>query len=128
MAGYRRKRKNYKLDFSGTEWDGLEVRIRGLTTGEYLQIVQLSGAADEGDKETENMMRMLASHIMSWNLEDDGEPVGTTFEDVKDNDFTMNMAIVGAWIDALGSVPDDTAKKLSAGGSSLVESIPTEIL
>jgi len=128
MAGFRRKRKTYMLDFAETEWDGLQVRVRGLTTGEYLQIVALSGATSEGDKETELMLRMLASHIVSWNLEDNGEPVGTSFEDIKDNDFQMNMAIVNAWVTALSSVPDDVAKKSTPGSDSLVASIPTEML
>lgn len=129
MAGFRRKRKTYKLDFSETEWDGLEVRVRGLSTGEYLQIIQLSAASDDsGSAETEGMLRMLTSHIVSWNLEDNDEPVGTSFEDVKENDFTMNMAIINAWITALSTVPEDLAKKSSAGIGSLVESIPTEAL
>lgn len=129
MAGYRRKRKTYKLDFSDTEWDGLEVRIRGLSTGEYLQIVQLSAVSDDDSgSETEGMLRMLSTHIVSWNLEDDDEPVGTSFEDIKENDFTMNMAIINAWITALSSVPEDLAKKSSTGIGSLVESIPTEAL
>lgn len=130
MAGFRRKRKTYKLDFSETEWDGLQVRIRGLSTGEYLQIVQLSATSDDddGSRETESMLRMLSSHIISWNLEDNDEPVGTSFEDIKENDFTMNMAIINAWIAALSSVPEDLAKKSSAGTSSLVASIPTETL
>lgn len=128
MAGYRRKRKTYLLDFSETEWDGLQVRVKGLTTGEYLQIVSLSGSTAEDNKETEMMLRMLASHIVSWNLEEDGEPIGTSFEEIKENDFLMNMAIVNAWVGAISNVPDDVAKKSTTGSDSLVESIPTETL
>lgn len=130
MAGYKRKRKTYKLDFEGTEWDGLEVRVKGLTTGEYLQLVQLSGASnEEGDAETEGMLKMFASHLISWNLEDDaGDPIGTSFEDIKENDFTMNMAIVSAWTDALASVPAKVGKESSPGNAALVASIPMETL
>lgn len=128
MAGFRRKRKTYLLDFSDTEWDGLQVRVKGLTTGEYLQIVSLSGSTAEDNKETEMMLRMLASHIVSWNLEEDGEPIGTSFEEIKENDFLMNMAIVNAWVAAISSVPEDVAKKSISGSDSLVESIPTESL
>jgi hypothetical protein len=128
MAGFRRKRKTYMLDFSDTEWDGLQVKVRGLTTGEYLQIVSLSGATDEDSKETELMLRMLSSHIVSWNLEDNGEPVGVSFEEIKENDFLMNMAIVNAWVAAISSVPEDVAKKSRTGNDSLVASIPTEML
>lgn len=128
MAGYKRKRKMYRLDFAGTEWDGLEVRVRGLTTGEYLQLVQLSVSNKEGDSETEGMLKMFASHLVSWNLEDDdGMPIGTSFEDIKENDFTMNMAIISAWTDALAGVPEKVEKKSEAGDLPLLASIPTEI-
>lgn len=129
MAGFRRKRKVYKLDFSGTDYDGLEVTVRGLTTGEYLQIVQLTGTTEEGDKETEGIIKMFASHLVAWNLEDeDGMPVATSYEAVQANDFLMNMAIVNAWTSAIASVPEDTAKKSAGTTDSLVASIPTEML
>lgn len=128
MAPFKRKRKIYTLDFSGTEYDGLEVRVRGLTTGEYLQIIQLSASTAEGDRETEGMLRMFASHLVSWNLEDDDEPVPTTYEAVTANDFVMNMAIISAWTEALATVPDKIEKKSSSGDLPLVASIPTETL
>lgn len=129
MAGYKRKRKTYKLDFTETDWDGLEVRVRGLTTGEYLQIVQLSASNEEGDRETEGMLKMFASHLISWNLEDDdGDAIGTTYEDIKENDFTMNMSIISAWTNALASVPDRVEKKSTSGDLALTASIPMETL
>lgn len=129
MAGFKRKRKTYKLDFAGTEYDGLEVRVTGLTTGEYLELVSLSGPTEEGDREIEGMIRMFQKHLISWNLEDDkGKPLDTSYETVADNDFTMNTAIINAWTAALSSVPDETAKKLPTSDDSLVESIPTEML
>lgn len=129
MAGFKRKRKTYKLDFAGTEYDGLEVRVSGLTTGEYLELVSLSGPTEEGDREVEGMIRMFQRHLISWNLEDeDGTPVPTTYEAVADNDFTMNSTIVNAWTLALVSVPDETEKKSLTSDDTQVASIPTEML
>lgn len=127
---FKRKRKVYKLDFTETEYDGLEVKVRGLTTGEYLELISLSAPGTEGDsKETDGMLRLFASHLMSWNLvDDDDEPVPSTFEGIKTNDLTMNMAIVNAWTDAMVEVPASTEKKSLTGTDSLVESIPTETL
>jgi hypothetical protein len=127
---YKRQRKVYHLDFAGTEYDGLVVKVRGLTTGEYLDLVSLSAPGDEGNKETEGMLRLFASHLVDWNLEDEdsGEIVPKTYEGIKGNDFTMNMAIINAWTDALVSVPEDTEKKSGSGDSVLVESIPTTAL
>lgn len=127
---YKRKRKVYKLDFTGTEYEGLQVKVRGLTTGEYLDIVALSAPGTEGDtNETEGMLRMFAEHLVSWNLVDeDEEPVPTTYEGVKANDFVMNSTIINAWTEALATVPAGTEKKSLPGDSSLVASIPTETL
>jgi hypothetical protein len=99
---FKRKRKVYKLDFEGTEYDGLEVKVRGLTTGEYLELVSLSAPGTEGDaKETDGMLQLFASHLISWNLvdEDNNEPIPSTFEGIKTNDLTMNM-----FIDSYGNV------------------------
>lgn len=126
--GFKRKRKVYKLDFEGTEYDGLEVKVTGLTTGEYLELISLGGPTDSGDKEAEGMIRMFATHLVYWNLEDENGPVPTTYEAVAENDFTMNTAIVNAWTTALTAVSDQTAKKSPNGESSLVASIPTEML
>ena len=129
-SAFRRKRKIYHLVFDGTEYEGLEVKVRGLTTGEYLELVSLSAPGTEGDKETEGMLRMFSEHLVSWNLIDDetNEPVPTTYEGVKSNDFLMNMFIVNAWTDAIANVPEQTEKKSPAGDSPLVASIPTETL
>lgn len=127
--GFKRKRKVYKLDFAGTEYDGLEVKVSGLTTGEYLELVSLGGPTESEGREAEGMIKMFAKHLISWNLEDeDGKPLPTTYDAVSENDFTMNTSIVNAWTNALASVPDETAKKSLSGESSLVESIPTESL
>lgn len=128
--GFQRKRKVYKLDFAGTEYDGLEVKVGGLTTGEWLELVGLSGSdEDDGGKETERMLRFFADHLKSWNLEEDGEPVPTTFEGIVANDLSMNMTIINAWTSALQSVSEETEKKspviLNSGD---LESIPTESL
>jgi hypothetical protein len=127
--GFQRKRKIYKLDFSGTEYDGLEVKVGGLTTGEYLELIMLSAPGVEStEDETSGMLKLLARHIKSWNLEEDGEPIPATFEGIKSNDLPMNMAIIQAWTAALAAVPEDTGKKSVPGDSPLLESIPSEIL
>lgn len=127
---FKRKRKIYNLDFTGTEYEGLEVKVRGLTTGEYLELVSLSAPGTEGDKETEGMLRMFSGHLVSWNLvdEESGEPISTAYEGVVTNDFVMNMFIINAWTDALASVPEKVEKKSSTGETPLVASIPMETL
>lgn len=127
---FKRKRRIYRLDFEGTEYDGLVVEVRGLTTGEYLDLVSLSVPGTEGDKETEGMLKLLATHLISWNLEDDAsdQPVPTSYEGIRSNDFNMNMAIISAWTSALVALPEKTEKKSSSGDPVLVESIPSQAM
>lgn len=124
---FQRKRKVYRLLFEGTEYDGLDVRVQGLTTGEYLELVSLSGNTSEAS-ETEKLLVFFASHLVAWNLEEDGMPVETSLDGVKSNDLAMNLRIIDAWTDAMVSVSKDTEKKSLAGDPSLVASIPTENL
>jgi hypothetical protein len=125
---FQRKRRVYALDFSGTEYDGLEVRVHGLTTGEYLELVTLTGSTGEKNNETEQLLKLFSTHLVSWNLIDDGAAVPTDFEGVKANDLAMNMFIIDAWTEAMVKVPASTEKKSLSGDLSLVASIPTETL
>ena len=125
---FQRKRKIYRLDFTGTEYEGLDVRLHGLTTGEYLELVSLTGSTGEGSSETEQLLKLLSSHLVAWNLEEDGDPIPATFEGVKANDLAMNMRIIDAWTDAMVKAPASTEKKSLAGDPTLVASIPTETL
>lgn len=127
---FKRKRKVYNLDFAETEYDGLQVRVRGLTTGEYLELVSLSAPGAEGANETEKLLRFFALHLVSWNLEDEDteEIVPQDYDGIASNDFSMNMAIINAWMDAMTSVPEKTEKKSGSGEPVLVESIPSQAL
>jgi hypothetical protein len=126
---FQRKRKVYRLDFSGTEYDGLEVRVQGLTTGEYLELVSLTGSSGDSENETEQLLKLFATHLVAWNLQDEeGEPVSSDFAGIKANDLAMNMAIINAWTDAMVTVSAATEKKSLVGDPSLVASIPTESL
>lgn len=127
MAGFRRKRKTYKLDFTGTEYEGLEVKVGGLTTGEYLELVGLSAPGEDGSGETEKMLQFFSAHLHSWNLQDEeGAAIPPTFDGIKTNDLTMNMFIISAWTDALTTVPEETGKE-STSGEKLLSSIPVEL-
>lgn len=127
--GFQRKRKVYKLDFAGTEYDGLEVKVQGLTTGEYLELVTLTGATSETENETEKLLKLFAKHLIWWNLTDEeDEPVPSDLDGIKSNDVPMSMKIIDAWTEAMISVPASTEKKSLAGDPSLVASIPTDSL
>lgn len=123
--GYRPPRKIYQLDFTGTDYEGLAVNMRGLTVGEELELDELRGAEGGGRKVFELMTGLLES----WNVEDEhGQQIPATFEGVCTQDASMVMAILNALQTATSGVPDPLPQSSPAGEPSLVASIPTETL
>ncbi|MFZ3473086.1 hypothetical protein ACODT3_10870 [Streptomyces sp. 4.24] len=126
--GYKPKRKIYHLDFEGTDFEGLQVSIRGLNTGQYLDLFEAKAEAEAGG-ETSRLLTIMASRLVAWNVEDDGDmPVPATLDGIKTQDLDFNLAIVNSWTTAMAGVPAPLAPSSPAGEPSLVESIPVDIL
>lgn len=125
--GYRPKRKIYTLEFDGEEYEGLEVKIRGLNTGQVMDID--TARQDGGDAAIVAMLQLMADQLVEWNVEDDdGAPVPTTFEGVRSLDIDFNWAIIDAWQNAAAGVPAPLESASTSTAPSLVASIPTETL
>lgn len=120
--GYRPKRRIYSLDFTGTDYEGLQASVRGMTVGEELE---LDGVEMDGDL----IVKTLVKRLVSWNVEDEhGQPVPTTFEGVCTQDGAMVLAIINALRQASSGVPAPLPQSSPTGEPSLVASIPTETL
>jgi hypothetical protein len=123
--GFRPKRKIYKLDFTGTDYEGLEVSMRGPTVGEELEIETLR-SQDGGGRE---IFKMMTGLLVEWNVEDEaGEPVPTTFDGVCTQEAVFVMAILNATQQAASGVPDPLPDSSPSGEPSQVVSIPMEPL
>jgi hypothetical protein len=120
--GYRPKRKIYKLDFSGTDYEGLEASVRGMTVGEELEL-------DGAEMSSDLLVKTLVERLESWNVEDDnGAPVPTTFEGVCSQDVSMVLAIISAVRQAVSGVSGPLPQSSPSGEPSPVASIPMEPL
>ncbi|WP_322501827.1 hypothetical protein TR631_33900 [Streptomyces rochei] len=115
--GYRPKRRVYELDFTGTEWEGLEASVRGLTVGEELEL-------NEMEWTPENTVKALVKRLVSWNVEDDDGPVPTTFEGVCRQDGAMVLAILNALRTVGSGVPDPLPQTSPDGEPSPAVPIP----
>lgn len=80
MAGYRKKEKIYVLKFEDME--GLEVRARGSSVGELMDLMALARLGGghkftaEDVKDIDGLFGLFASKLISWNLEtEDGAPI-----------------------------------------------------
>lgn len=139
----RKAPKNiYKLDFSDTPYgksdedgDPLEVSMTGLSVGEALDSAEMEelfrdGAGVEQVKAVRGIVDQLASHLVSWNLEDgDGNHISETASALYAQDPLFLFDIVKAYRTAVLDVPGKSGSTSPAGGPSEVElSLPTELL
>lgn len=123
--GYRPKRRIFNLDFTGTDYEGLEASMRGPTVGEEIEFEALQdkpGGAIE-------VFELMAGLLVSWNVEDDhGQPVPCTLDGVRTQDAAMVTAILKAAQTAASGVPAPLPSGSPSGEPSLVESIPMDAL
>jgi hypothetical protein len=95
--GYRPKREPGKLDFSGTEHDGLEVAVRPLPTSVMLDL--LAASARVGDPGMlHQVYATFAYALESWNVEDDDEqPVPADLDGLLSQEPGFVLALIKAW-------------------------------
>ena len=116
--GFRPKRRVYNLDFTGTDYEGLQVSVRGFTVGEELDL-------DDKDMTGPLIVQTLVTRLISWNVEDDqGQPVPTTHEGVCTQDSAMVGAIISALRQATSGVPAPLPETSPSGETSPAPPIP----
>lgn len=129
--GYQRSL--LKLVFRDGEFGGLEVVCRRMKVADAMAATALA-KVDQADPAQqvaalEKVTEILASHIVSWNLEDeDGEPVPTDLEHLREQDFQMVNALVTKWMEVAVGVSPPLSKPSNGGEPSLEELIPMEEL
>jgi hypothetical protein len=125
--GFRPPRKIYNLDFTGTDYEGLTVKMRGFTVGEELELDDLR--TQKGGGGERQYYQMLAEILVEWNVDDEyGAPVPTTFDGVCTQDSVMVGAILDSLRKATSGVSDPLPQSSPSGEPSPVVSIPMEPL
>jgi hypothetical protein len=128
--GYVRD-KIYKLVFADEEFDGLEVRARGLTTAELLEMKSLEPSGDETEdaEKLQRQIELFAGKLVSWNLETPGgQAVPASLDGVKSQDLEFVLQIIDAWMRAVISVPGPLGDRSNGGGTFPEASLPMEPL
>ena len=125
---FKRERKLYQLQFEADELDGFECVATGTTLERFIEITALSEVLKTPEGRTpenvEKQFTLFAEYLVSWNLDDDDDqPIPCTYEGLKTQDFEFVMAIMMAWMQALGGVPDDLGKDSSSGETYQEESL-----
>jgi hypothetical protein len=98
--GFRPKRAPFKLDFTGTEYEGLEVSARPVPMSVMLDVL---GSTASGDlSAARHVAATLAYALESWNVEDDdGQPVAADLDGLMSQDARFYDAVLKAWVAAM---------------------------
>ena len=119
MAGYKPKRTVYKLDFSATEYAGLEVAVRAGSIGDILGLQELASAGEMTAEEARQLFAGFAALLVSWNVEDDDDkPVPATYEGVASQEPDFVKVIVTAFFANVAGAPPPLPGASDSGTTS----------
>lgn len=130
MAGYKRKAKVYKLIFEDEEFAGLEVRVKSLPVGDFLDLTDLAdvaagtAGAEQKDK-IERLFAIFADALLDWNLlDEDDNPVPANLDGVKSQDLDFDLTVIKAWMEAVAGVAAPLVTGSNGGTTTLEASLP----
>lgn len=126
--GFREPDSTITLRFEeGHELHGLEVTLRGMSIGDWMQATGMDGS--DGDNTAQTIERFHEA-LISWNLEDaDGKPVPVS--ESRSRSHKLIMRLNNAYVEALTGVhKNDPLPASSPSGETYPElsAIPTEPL
>lgn len=121
LGGFTPERTLYRLNFQDAQYHGLVVEMTGLRIGVFMEIAEL-GELDATRLRRADMAKVLrvfeifADGLHSWNvLDEHGEPVPTTIEGVRTQEFPFIQMLLEQWMEAIGGVPDPLGQPSAAG-------------
>lgn len=139
--GYVPKRTLYKLDFSQTEYAGLEVTTRSASMDVLLEVLELSDLFEQSGikaidkKQLDAVFGLFGQVLHSWNVEtEDRQPVPATKDGLLSQDPEFVMAVVAAWAGEMTQAPPPlpggpnsgaTSKEAALQLASLSQSLPS---
>lgn len=136
--GYTPPSTVYRLDFSGTELEGLEVRMTGGKLGDAFDAVDgaagLVGVTDENATIEDARLVLsqyeeMAEHLVSWNVTTkQGVDVPATLAGLKTQETRHVNMIAAAWQRAQVDVPGPLPHGSTNGPSSDLSTIQMEAI
>lgn len=135
--GYKPSRTLYKLDFSETEFAGLEVTTRSVQLDVLLEMADMADQVEDlaakkqpGLKDLKVVVTLLTEFskiLVGWNVEnDDDTPVPATYEGLKSQELTFIMAVISAWTTAMAKAPPPLPGASPSGATSQEKSLAAE--
>lgn len=127
--GFRVPRKVYKLSFRDDELEGLEIRCRSGSMGEYMRIEDMVDADTRTADEARELFDLFVGVIIEWNLEDDqGHTLPVTLDSLMQLPPGVVWDAIFAWMNAVSQVSAPLESQSNDGQQSLEASLPMEPL
>ena len=119
--GYRKVPTIYSLSFAEEEYEGLEVRMKGLKVGKIRKLMTAIHGEDDGESAVSEMLDLLEEGLVSWNLEEeDGTPVEAGRAGIDDLEMPFVLDILHTWLDGMTGTSGDLGKDSEHGETSPV--------
>ena len=100
MTGFRPPRAPMKLNFSGTEYEGLQITVRAAPMSVMLDVA--AAAATPTAEGVRQVTAALGWALESWNVvDDDNQPVPADGDGLMSQDSRFVTAVITAWSTAL---------------------------
>lgn len=134
--GFKVPKRTIPLNFKGTELEGLEVNIKPLPLGEYLEYQKgfrrLVESGDEvtpeDEKFAEDTLRRFAQVIDSWDLEDEnGNPIPATHDGIMSLDPDFVFAMLNSFVMAIEGVGPELGKESNSGETLDLPEVPIQM-
>jgi hypothetical protein len=110
MSGFQLPRTSYKLVFDAPDYAGLEIKVRGITLDELCELDEADEAVSvaRGARPVWEAIRarnaLFVDKITSWNLEDNGNTVPCTVEELGRIEASFVKRMIDTWRDAAAGV------------------------
>jgi hypothetical protein len=135
VGSFSRPKRTYKLVFQQPDLQGLEVRVRSLPLGRYLEMASIANATrGEQIEHLPAAFEALGECLVDWNLTEETDkpgierPVPCSLEGLYSQEPDIGLAIFVAWFEAMSSVSGPLVPPSSSGGPSPVASLKMEPL
>lgn len=128
--GFKVNRTVYNLAFGeGTALDGATVSARAVSTGAFLDVAGLAAEAEENPAAATKLFEQFADALVAWDLEEeDGTPIPADLDGLRSLEFGTSIAIIKAWMSAMGDVSGPLGQPSTSTDSSRVGLLRMEAL
>lgn len=112
MAGYKRERRTYVMEFADPEYEGLEIKVRSLPIRNLQYLLSLDPDSEDPKQRAESINQMMcafAEALVSWNMIDENDnPIPTTLEYIESEDVDFIMTCISQWMKVVSQVDDES--------------------